>query len=88
MFFIFMMFRTFSIFNVFLQVSVHVGRIGGGFGGKGMKSSLIGVAAAIASFIMKTRVRIEIPLSQSIQFIGIRLWLKYSLYKIIKHYKK
>ena len=63
-------------YNNFVQVSVHVGRIGGGFGGKGMKTSFLGVSAAIASFIMKTRVKIEIPLSQSIQFIGIRIWLK------------
>jgi len=54
------------------QVSASVKRIGGGFGGKGPKSTWPAVAAAVAAKIMKKRVRLEVPLRDSIQIIGAR----------------
>ena len=54
------------------QVMVSVKRIGGGFGGKGTKTTGIAVAAALAAKLVKKRVRLEIPLRDSIQIIGAR----------------
>lgn len=54
------------------QISVSVKRIGGGFGGKGTKSTLPAVAVAMAARIVKQRVCLEIPLRDSLQMVGIR----------------
>ncbi|KAI8796511.1 xanthine dehydrogenase, partial [Biomphalaria glabrata] len=63
----------------FNYINVINNRIGGGFGGKVMYSSLVSAAATLASYVTRRPVRVNVDLSTNMKLIGKRfpIYVKY-----------
>lgn len=65
----------------FFRINVQVKRIGGAYGGKIIRSSLVSTACAVAAFTMNKPVRIQLPLAHNMKFLGKRVptWSEYEV---------